>query len=220
MKKYEYILFDLDGTLTDSSEGIMKSILYALDTMGIERPSEETLRLFIGPTLDYSYRTYMKLDEDAIKEGIRLYRDRYSKVGKFENRPYDGIKDALALLKNKGCKLLVASGKPETFVNDILEHFDLMKYFDFCAGSTLDGVRSKKDDIIAYAFRNMGITPDIYDKVLMVGDRKFDVEGAKSIGIDCLGVRYGFAPQGELEEAGATYIADDMNHMIKMFEEM
>jgi len=220
MKKYEYILFDLDGTLTDSSEGIMKSILYALDTMGVERPSDETLKLFIGPTLDYSFRTYMKFDEDTIKEGVRLYRERYSTVGKFENRPYDGIDKVLELLKNKGCKLLVASGKPETFVIDIMKHFDLMKYFDFCAGSTLDGTRSTKDDIIAYAFDKMNITPDKYDKVLMVGDRKFDVNGAKIIGIDCLGVRFGFAPEGELEEAGATYIADDMNHLYKMFEEM
>ena len=207
----QYILFDLDGTLTDSQEGITKSVQYALDSIGIHEPDLKKLTRFIGPSLVYSFKEFYQLSDKQITTAVQKYRERFSKTGIFENHPYPGIPDLLAALKNKGVKMAIASGKPTVFVKQILDKFELSQYFDIAVGSRLDGSTSEKKDIIneVLTYWNHPST----DQLLMVGDRKYDVIGAKKTGMPCVGVRFGFAEPGELEEHGACYIADTVSDL-------
>lgn len=205
---YKYILFDLDGTLTDPAEGITKSVAYALRHYGIEPPPLEELFPFIGPPLADSFMEFYGFDKKKAAEAVWVYREYFTVTGKYENKVYDGIAGLLCELKKSGYRLAVATSKPEVLAADILEHFGLAEYFDIIRGSMLDGTRVKKHEVIQAVLDEF--VPDRMDEVIMVGDRKFDVEGAAEFGMDCIGVLFGYGGREELEQAGARYIAEDV----------
>ncbi len=209
---YQYLLFDLDGTLTNPKEGITKSVQYALRHFGIEVADPDTLTPYIGPPLIPSFMEFHGLTQEQALEALQVYRKRFESVGLFENEVLDGVPEMLCSLKQKGRYVAVASSKPEAYVRRILEHFDLLQFFDEVVGASMDEKLSAKKDIIGEALRRMGKSPGDRD-VLMVGDRMHDVEGAKLCGLDSLGVYTGFAPEGELEEAGATYVFHTIKEM-------
>ena len=210
---YNYILFDLDGTLTDPAEGITNSAAYSLSKYGIEVSDKKELYKFIGPPLKDSYIEYYGFSESDALQAIEYYREYFKPKGMFENKVYSGVPELLNTLKQSGKRVILATSKPEVFSTEILKHFDLYKYFDFVSGATLDGTRSKKADIIAYALAEMRIIEK--EKCLMVGDRAQDINGAIANGIDSLGVLYGYGDRAELENAGATYIAETVEDIIK-----
>lgn len=204
---FQYLLFDLDGTLTDPKIGITTCAQYALRHFGIEEPDLDKLEPFIGPPLLESFQGLYGFDEKKAKEAIRVYRERFSTVGLFENEIYLGIEKMLARLKQAGKKLAVASSKATVYINQILQHFKIEQYFDVIVGSELDGTRSKKEEVIEEALRQlcqMGKTDN--DIAVMIGDRKFDILGARALGLASIGVSFGYAPPGELEEAQPDYI--------------
>ena len=204
--KYELILFDLDGTLTDPAVGITGGVAHALDYFGNKYVSRKALEIFIGPPLREQFMEYCSVDREKGEEYVAKYREYYSTVGIYENRVYDGIEDLLKSLKNAGKRIVLATSKPEKFALIILEHFGLKKYFDFVAGALMSNSRTKKDEVIAYALENIGN----YDlsTTIMVGDRLHDVEGAKKFGIDTVGVTFGYGSKEELNDAGAKIIVD------------
>lgn len=216
---YRYCLFDLDGTLTDSSEGICKSIQYSLGKIGIQEDDLQKLEVFIGPPLRYSFKEYYGLEGELAEQAIAFYRERYTEVGKYENRPYPGIREMLIHLKAAGAVLAVASSKPELYVEDILRHFDLYELFDYVVGSDLEGKRETKTAVIREAMERMQVTREEQKGVLMVGDRHFDIDGAKELSLDSLGVYYGFAKSGELEAAGADYVVHTVDELEKLLLE-
>lgn len=204
--KYEYILFDLDGTLTDSGIGITNSVMYALKKYGIEVSDRRELFRFIGPPLWYSFENYYRFSREEAKKAVEYYREYYRDKGIFENLLYDGVEDLLKKLKDNNKILIVATSKPEVFAKQILEYFDIAKYFTYIAGSNLDGTRTKKDEVIRYALESCNITD--LSKVVMIGDREHDIIGAKKIGINSIGVLFGYGNRDELEKAGADFIAN------------
>lgn len=212
---FDYILFDLDGTLTDPKVGITSSVQYALRALGIEEPSLDALEPFIGPPLADSFREFYGLDEEQIQTAIAKYRERFDSQGIYENEIYPGIAAMLARLKADGKKLAIASSKPTAFVERILDYFAIRAYFDVIIGSNMDGTRSKKEEVVAEALRQLvppGMTPaGKKAAVAMVGDRRFDIEGAKEHGITSVGVSFGYAPEGELAQAGADFIIDTVD---------
>ena len=209
---YQYLLFDLDGTLTNPKEGITKSVQYALRHFGIEVADPDTLTPYIGPPLIPSFMEFHGLTQEQALEALQVYRKRFESVGLFENEVLDGVPEMLCSLKQKGRYVAVASSKPEAYVRRILEHFDLLQFFDEVVGASMDEKRSAKKDIIEEALLRMGKASG--DKsILMIGDRKHDVEGARLCNLDSLGVYTGFAPEGELEEAGATYVFHTIGEM-------
>lgn len=204
MKNYTHILFDLDGTLTDSSEGIINCVIEAFSKFGIEIKDRNELKCFIGPPLAQTFHSYYGLDEEQTKEAIQFFRKRYEVTGLFENRLYDGIAEALSYLKSNGKTLMMATSKPYVFAEKILEHFNIRQYFDFISGATMDEKRVEKEEVIKYIIDTY---PDLdRSKMLMVGDTKYDILGAKQFSIDSMGVLYGFGTKKELEDAGAEYI--------------
>ncbi len=214
---FEYILFDLDGTLTDPKLGITSSVQYALRALGIEEPSLDRLEPFIGPPLADSFREFYGLEGERLATAIDKYRERFATQGIFENEIYPGIPQMLADLKAKDKLLAIASSKPTLFVEQILEHFEIGKYFDHVVGSNMDGTRGTKEEVVEETLRQMltvEMTPaQKRDAVAMVGDRKFDIEGARAHGITSVGVLFGYAPEGELEEAGADYIVNSVRSL-------
>ena len=212
LKNVRYVLFDLDGTVSDSSEGIMKSVDLALRSKGKEVPYD-TLRSFIGPSLRMSFSRYAK-DEKERDEMLETYRKRYKKTGWSENVIYDGIAELVRDLKNSGRHVVLASAKPEYFCREILKLFKVDKYFDFIGGADFEGKRDDKTVLMRYVLDNIGNPAP--EEVVMIGDRIFDVECAHNNGIKCIGVKYGFAPENELENAGADYIADTVEDLRKL----
>lgn len=204
------ILFDLDGTLTDPFEGITTCVQTALRHFGIDEPDRRALAPYIGPPLRESFMERHGLNGEQADEALRVYRERFSRVGLFENRVYDGIPETLARLRAAGHRLAVATSKPTVFSVRILEHFELAGFFDAIVGSELDGRRVDKAEVIAEALRRLDARAN---ETWMVGDRCFDVVGAHKNGVRALGVRYGYAAPGELEEAGAEHIADTVAAM-------
>ncbi len=217
---FNYILFDLDGTLTDPKLGITSSVQYALRALGIEEPSLDKLEPFIGPPLADSFREFYGLDEGQIETAIAKYRERFNDRGIYENEIYPGIAEMLAALKASGKKLSIASSKPTQFVERILDYFDIRIYFDVIVGSNMDGTRSKKEEVVEEALRQMLpselTSAEKKAAVAMVGDRRFDIEGAREHGITSVGVSFGYAPEGELEQAGADYIVDTVNALLEV----
>lgn len=205
MKK-EYLLFDLDGTLTDPKEGITKSVQYALRAFGIETEDLDLLCRFIGPPLKDEFMEYYGFDEEDAKQAVSVFREYFEDKGLYENMAYDGIGDVLASLRQKGKKLYVASSKPEIFVRKILKHFNLDVFFTFMGGADLEETRVKKADVIRYVLEENRITD--LDQVVMIGDRKHDILGAKETGIASIGVLYGYGSREELMEAGADGLAE------------
>jgi phosphoglycolate phosphatase len=204
--RYEYILFDLDGTLTDSGIGITNSAKYALEKYGIEVSDRSELYRFIGPPLLDSFENFYGFTKEEARTAVEYYREYYRDKGIFENLVYDGIEDLLKTLQDHSRMLIVATTKAEVFAKQILEHFGIAKYFTYIAGSNLDGTRVKKDEVIKYALESCNIT-DI-SKAVMIGDRYYDIIGGKEAGIDSIGVLYGYGNRNELVKAGADFIAD------------
>ena len=205
------ILFDLDGTLTDSGEGIINCAILALEHFGLPVPSREKMRVFVGPPLHESFIKH-GVPADQADEAVRIYRSRYIPIGKFENTPYPGIRELLEALKSEGHKLYVATSKPEAMSVEILEHFDLAKYFDQICGATMDTSRSSKEAVIEYLLQQNGRA----DNMIMVGDTKFDVIGAKAHGIPTIGVSWGYGEVADMEEAGAVGIANTAEELLEM----
>ncbi len=207
------ILFDLDGTLTDSGEGIMNCVEYAFEKMGMEVPERSRLRVFIGPPLRETFADF-GVPQENVLEAIRLYRERYVPVGVWENHPYDGIEELLKGLKEDGCHLYVATSKPEFMAVQVLEKFGLSKYFDLIAGATTDEKRDTKDAVIRYLLEQTGEP----EKALMIGDTKFDVLGAKETGMECIGCSWGYGTVQEMVDAGAVSIADTPEKLKEQIE--
>lgn len=201
---YKNVFFDLDGTITDSGEGILNSVEYALKKLGITHYERSKLYGFIGPPLMVSFGEFFGLSEEKCKEGVRLYREYYSKKGIYENRLYDGIIPLLEKLKAAGINIVLATSKPHEFAEEILRYFGIARYFDHIAAAEMNGKRNEKSEIIAYALEISGAEKS---KTVMVGDRRFDVLGAKAMGISSIGVLYGFGTEDELVNAGADYTA-------------
>lgn len=209
---YQTILFDLDGTLTNSELGVTNSVAYALAKYGIEVPDKKALRVFIGPPLRDSFERFYGFSKEESLKAVEAYREYFSEKGLYENEVYLGIPELLASLKQAGKQLIVATSKPEKFSVQILKHFGLYDYFDFVAGATMDGSRSRKSDIIQYALEQNQITD--LESTLMIGDREHDVLGAQAQRIDSIGVLYGFGSREELEKAGVTYIAQEVGDIV------
>ena len=214
---YQYCLFDLDGTLTDSREGITKSVQYALKHYGIDEPDLKKLEKFIGPPLADSFAQFYGFPEKKAWEACEVYRERFIPIGAYENKVYDGVPEMLQQLKEKGVRIALASSKPEVSVRKILDYFDLMQYFDVVVGSAPDGSHGSKEEIVERALSELGVQvlskEDRYSQCAMIGDRRFDICGAKKHGVTSVGVRFGFADEGELEQAGADYIVDSVKEM-------
>lgn len=211
---FPYVLFDLDGTLTDPKPGITQCVQYALRCMGIEEPDLDKLEPFIGPPLTDSFREFYGMDQEQAAEAVAKYRERFSEKGLYENEIYPGMKQMLENLKTAGCHLAVASSKPEHFVKLILEYFDIDGYFEVIVGSELDGTRCQKEEVVAEALRRFFPDGNIpCDDIVMVGDRKFDIIGGREMGLHQIGVAYGYAPEGELEAAEAEYIVNDLDEL-------
>ncbi|NLA86876.1 MAG: HAD family hydrolase [Clostridiales bacterium] len=208
---FQTILFDLDGTLTDPGIGITNSVMYALQKYGITVNDRSELYKFIGPPLWESFERYYGFSEAEAKKAVAYYREHFSVTGMFENTVYDGIDATLAALEDAGKTLLVATSKPEVFAEQILQHFDLAKYFDFIGGSELDGSRVNKNDVIRYTLEMSGVTD--LSTAVMVGDREHDILGAKKVGITSVGVLFGYGSREELEAAGADFIAETVNDL-------
>ncbi len=209
----KYILLDLDGTLTDPKEGITKCAQYALASFGIDEPDLDKLECYIGPPLDVSFRKFHGLSEEDSWKAVDKYRERFRDKGVFENAVLSGIPQCLETLKAAGKTLILATCKPQIFMNQIIEHFDLAKYLDFAVGSELDGTRKHKHEVIEEVFRQLAQKTgksmmELKADAIMVGDRDQDVNGAHEASVEVVGVRFGYAAPNELEDAGADYIVD------------
>ncbi len=211
---FAYLLFDLDGTLTDPAEGITKSVQYALQARGIEEPDLKKLERFIGPPLRDSFVEFYGMTPEEAEESVAKYRERYMPVGVFENEIYPGIAELLKCCKAAGKKLAVASSKPQTLVDEVLRHFNITQYFDIVMGCELDGTRGKKEEVVEEVLRLFELIDCDREKLkkeaVMIGDRKFDITGGRFFGLSTIGVRFGYAEEGELEAAGADYVVDSV----------
>lgn len=211
--KYDTILFDLDGTLTDPSVGITNSVMYALKHYGITPPERSQLYKFIGPPLADSFKNFYNFPDEKAREAVDIYREYFSVRGLYENRVYDDIANMLNKLTKAGYRLGVATSKPDTFSRQILEHFGLLDKFTFLSGNTIDDARPTKVQVIEYALENMNSQPA---STIMVGDRKFDILGANQLGLCSVGVLFGFGSKAELEAANAKYICDSVSELEKL----
>ncbi len=207
-----YVLFDLDGTLTDSYPGIINALRYCLSKFTVE-PKPETFRKIIGPPVIWSLKTFYGFDDENAQKGLTYFREYYETEGYLQNSVYPGIEEMLQTLRGHDKKLLLATSKPEKMAEKILEHFGLSDYFCFVAGSNPEALQSSnpgayrvsKEDVIEYTLKTNGILDP--ENAVMVGDRLWDIKAGKAFGLQTIGVRYGYAAEGELEEAGPDYIA-------------
>lgn len=216
MKKY--ILFDLDGTLTESAPGIINSLKYALDKLGITEYDEGVLNKFIGPPLAVSFKEFFGFSEDKCHAAIDLYRQYFSVKGLFENNVYGGVYKALSDLKDGGYRLAVATSKPEVFTRRIIDKFELTKYFDVICGIPLDDEKMTKAEVVGRTLNELGVADK--SEAVMVGDRFYDILGAHENGIECIGVAYGYGSEQELTEAGADRIVYSALELTDMFKEV
>ena len=211
---YQYLLFDLDGTLTDPGEGITNSVAYALERFGVQVADKSTLYPFIGPPLIESFMRFFSFSRADADRAVAYYREYFSETGIFENRPYDGIHETLENLCKVGKRLFLATSKPEIYAKRIVEHFALAPYFDYVAGASLDEKRSEKWDVIRYA---LDTCPQIVpDHAVMIGDRKHDILGAKKTGLNSIGVLWGYGSADELSDEGATHIVKTQDELIQL----
>lgn len=198
--QYKTILFDLDGTITDSSEGIINSVTYALEKMNLRLPTKNELYSFIGPPLNDSFKQLYNLDKKSTEQAVSYYREYYQVKGMYQNHVYEGILELLLTLKKADCCLYIATSKPEIYAKKILEHFHLSDYFNGIYGASLDGSRSKKGDVIRYALKEAKISS--LNETIMIGDRSHDILGAKENSLASIGVLYGFGDVAELKGQG------------------
>ena len=211
MKKL--VFFDLDGTLTDSGPGIMNSAAYAFERMGYPVPPSAILRTFVGPPLHESF-LQNGIPAEMAEKAVAVFRERYMPIGKYENTPYEGIRTFLESLKSLGFQLMIATSKPEEIAIEVLEHFDLAKYFDKICGGSMDLSRTSKEAVIAYLLEENGRDAEM----VMVGDTKFDIIGAKKHGIPAIGVSWGYGDVGEMEQAGAAAIAKTPEDLLEILK--
>lgn len=214
MKEYKYILFDLDGTLTDPAVGITTCVAYALKKFGIEVADISQLNHFIGPPLLDSFMEDYGFDKEKAQTAIDYYRERFRVKGLYENEVYSGVEEMLIKLKDSGKELIVATSKPEPFAKEIMRHFALDKYFAYIAGSNFDGTRTAKAEVIEYALQSIGVEDK--SACIMIGDREHDIIGATKTGLDSIGVLYGYGSREELENAGATFIAESVRDITNL----
>ena len=207
----DYILFDFDGTVFDTAEGITKCVQYALNKMGIEAELSE-LMCFAGPPLVEMFAQKYGMSNEQAKMATELYRERYKPIGWKECKPFEGMHELMLKLKKEGKKLAIATSKPQHLAEQILDAYNMLDDFDIICGAEFDGTRSQKWEVIEYVLNEFGITAA---EAVMVGDRKYDVIGAKKCGLDCVGVRFGYAEEGELEEHGAVYVAQDTEDLFE-----
>lgn len=208
MKKF--VLFDLDGTLTDPMEGICKSAAKGLAHFGIEADYHD-LTFFIGPPLLDTYRDRYGMSDEQAREAVAAFREYFTPIGIYENEIYPGIEDMLRELQAKGCFIAMATSKPEPFAEIVLKHFHIREYIQVLAGATMDEGRTNKAEVVEYALNQMQI--EDRSQAVMVGDRSYDVKGAQAMGIDSIGVLYGYGSREELEQAGATRIAESVEEL-------
>ncbi|MBE6547445.1 MAG: HAD family hydrolase [Ruminococcaceae bacterium] len=211
--QYKYIIFDLDGTLTDPYEGITNSIKYAMKVMDKPIPADCDLALFIGPPLYYSFEHYTKLTAEESVRAVDEYRVYYKDRGLYENKIYDGIADLLRDIRGGSGMALVGTSKPQVFAEEVLRDVKIHQYFNAISGADMKEAHSSKEEIIRRSLMLAGISEDEYKYCLMVGDRKFDVEGAKLCGIHSVGVTWGYGDRAELEAEGATYVVDAVEEL-------
>lgn len=214
MKKYKNILFDLDGTLTDSFEGVANSFIYGLKAFGIENVKKEELGFIMGPPLRDAYMEHFDFDEETAIAAVAKYRERYNKKFLEENRLYNGVEKLLQNLCNRGYKLFLATSKPEVFATQIVSHFGISKYFTGIGAASLDKSRDNKESVLEYLFCEFDIKKE--DSVL-VGDRCYDLKGAEYVGIDAVGVLYGYADMEELSQYKSVYIAETVEDLDRFF---
>ncbi|HEM2803039.1 TPA: HAD family hydrolase [Streptococcus suis] len=207
---YQTILFDLDGTLTDSGQGILNSVAYALEKMGIEEPDTANLNRFIGPPLYESFSRFYQLSPEDTQSAVDAFRIYFKEKGMFENQLYPGIIPLLEELRTAGKTLVIATSKPEIFAKQILEHFGIAHYFDVIAGASLDSSRISKADVIGYAINQLEAFPN---NAVMIGDREHDIEGARRHQLPAIGVLYGYGNKQEFEKAGATMIVETVQDL-------
>lgn len=210
---YHTLLFDLDGTIINSKEGITKSAQYALSFFDIHESDLDKLEVFIGPPLGQSFQEYYHLSDKQTKKAVTLFRERYASIGVYENEVYDGIEDLLTSLKETGKKIALATSKPENFAIAILEKYKLSSYFDLIVGSKLDGSRDSKKEVIEEVFHRLSYSETDRKECIMIGDRKHDILGAAACNIDSIGVRYGFSTGQELEETNATFVLESVQEL-------
>ncbi len=208
--KNNYILYDLDGTLTDPRVGITKSIEYALAHFGIDVENLNELTKFIGPPLRDTFREYYSFSDSDVKVAVNKFQEYFAEQGLYENIIYDGIAEMLRAQYEDGRKIVLATSKPQVFAHKALEQFEIDKYFELIVGSELSGERSDKAEVIKYAVDTLAINPH---DAIMIGDRKYDVIGSRAHGIDSIGVLYGYSSKGELREAGANYIVETVEEL-------
>ena len=216
MSNYQYCFWDLDGTLTDSAPGITHSVRYAMEQMGQPLEADHDLRCFIGPPLLYSFENYLGLSPEESQRAVDLYRVCYRAGAILECNVYEGVREVLKELNNRGIICVLATCKPHEFANRIIEHFDLAKYFAFVSGPEMDGTRNEKHEVITYALQTLNIpSPDV---VLMVGDRRDDVVGAARCNMACVGVEWGFGTEKELVDAGAMQVIKKPQELLHFFK--
>lgn len=208
------VLFDLDGTLTDSGEGIINCAIFAMEKLGIPVPPREKMGVFVGPPLWDTFRDF-GVPSNRLDEAVDIFRSRYVPIGKFENIPYPGIREVLEALRNQGRKLYVATSKPEVTAREILDHFDLSRYFTEICGATIDKSRSAKEEVIAYLLSLDGC----HENSVMVGDTAFDVIGAAAHGIPTIGAAWGYGKTEDMVSAGAAAIAQSPEDLLRIIEE-
>ena len=219
MKKYPYILFDLDGMMVNTDDGVFNCVCYAHEKLGYPIPDMETLKKYMGPPLKYSFVNFSGMSTEESEQALAFYRERYAVTGLYEGHVFDGIPELLSSLKGRGILLGTATSKPEEYASKILEHFGIAKYFDKITGATLGDSRAHKHQVVEEAIHRFG-DPD-KSEVLLIGDRKYDTEGAHKVGIACCGVYMECAEEGEHEEAGADYIVTGVDGLSKLLlEEM
>lgn len=213
---YKVILFDLDGTLTESGEGITKSVQYALEAIGKPEEDLKKLECFIGPPLVDSFMAYAGLSIEEARHAVEIYRERYTVTGIFENHLYPGVQNMLNILRKKGYILAVASSKPEAFVKRILDYFQLTECFDEIVGAEMHGSRNTKSEVIEEALIRLEMT-NKRDQVIMVGDKEHDVIGARESGLKCVAVSYGYGSVEELEASRPLKIAHSTKDVTDFF---
>ena len=208
MHTYSAVLFDLDGTISDSAPGITRSVAHAFERLGMPVPERKQLRVFIGPPLSKTFPEF-GVPKERVTEAITYYRELYTTEAKYENELYPGMEDLLKKLKEDGLKLYVATSKPEILAKDILKHFGIDHYFDEIAGATMDYARETKEAVLRYLLDKIGTE----DKAVMIGDTVYDVEGANALQIPCIAVTWGFGNKEEMIQAGAVSIVDTMDEL-------
>jgi phosphoglycolate phosphatase len=216
LKKYDYIAFDLDGTLTDPEVGLVKGFMYAFDRVGIKYDDPKALRRYIGPPLHEEWKREYGFTEEETARAIAIFREYYDEFGWAENRVYEGIVELLEALKAMGKTIVLATSKPENTARRIMALFGLDKYFDFCGGASTSSTRDKKWEVLEYSLLSVGATDK--SRCILIGDRKYDAEGASIYGIDSIGVLWGHGSEEEIKSSGFTYVAktpDDVLNILK-----